>query len=68
MEVLYQLSYPGGRAWKPFENADFGLIARAYSELRKRGLVSRQGRHGMVVQAADEARERMTARESAHEV
>ncbi|MGD9737370.1 MAG: GntR family transcriptional regulator, partial [Solirubrobacterales bacterium] len=42
--------------------------ARAYSELRKRGLVSRQGRHGMVVQAADEARERMTARESAHEV
>ncbi|MGE0857387.1 MAG: GntR family transcriptional regulator, partial [Hyphomicrobiaceae bacterium] len=43
-------------------------VARAYSELRKRGLVSRQGRHGMVVQAADEARERMTARESAHEV
>lgn len=43
-------------------------VARAYGELRKRGLVSRQGRHGMVVKAAGRARERMAARESAHEV
>jgi hypothetical protein len=43
-------------------------VARAYSELRNRGLVSRQGRHGMVVRAADTARQRLAARESAHAV
>jgi GntR family transcriptional regulator len=43
-------------------------VARAYGELRERGLVSRQGRHGMVVQAAAEARGRLAARESAHAV
>lgn len=43
-------------------------VARAYGELRNRGLVSRQGRHGMVVRAADSARRRMAARESAHQV
>lgn len=43
-------------------------VARAYGELGKRGLVRRQGRHGMVVQDAGPARDRMAAREAAHEV
>ncbi|MFN8215599.1 MAG: GntR family transcriptional regulator [Solirubrobacterales bacterium] len=43
-------------------------VARAYGELRERGLVFRQGRHGMVVRAASSARARMAARETAHEV
>ncbi|MGE0065744.1 MAG: GntR family transcriptional regulator [Solirubrobacterales bacterium] len=43
-------------------------VARAYGELRNRGLVSRQGRHGMVVRSAESARERMAARESAHAI
>lgn len=43
-------------------------VARAYGELGRRGLVRRQGRHGMVVQDAGAARERMAARDAAHEV
>lgn len=43
-------------------------VVRAYAELRNRGLVSRQGRHGMVVRDASHARERMAARENAHAV
>jgi DNA-binding transcriptional regulator YhcF (GntR family) len=43
-------------------------VVRAYAELRARGLVTRQGRHGMVVTNAGAARERKAARESAHTV
>ena len=43
-------------------------VVRAYAELRDRGLVARHGRHGMVVRGADQARKRLAARESAHEV
>lgn len=43
-------------------------VARAYGELGRRGLVRRQGRHGMVVQEAAAARERMAARDAAHAV
>jgi DNA-binding transcriptional regulator YhcF (GntR family) len=43
-------------------------VARAYGELGKRGLVSSQGRRGMVVRDSGRARERMAARESAHSV
>jgi len=43
-------------------------VARAYGELAKRRLVKRQGRHGMVVRGSEQAREKMSARESAHEV
>jgi GntR family transcriptional regulator len=43
-------------------------VARAYGELGKRGLVSSQGRRGMVVRDSGRARERMAARESAHTV
>jgi GntR family transcriptional regulator len=43
-------------------------VVRAYAELRKRGLVSRHGRHGMVVREAGQARKRMAARENAHSV
>ena len=43
-------------------------VARAYGELGRRGVVRRQGRHGMVVQGAGAARERMAARNAAHEV
>ena len=43
-------------------------VVRAYAELRSRGLVTRQGRHGMVVRNAAQARERLAARESAHSV
>jgi GntR family transcriptional regulator len=43
-------------------------VARAYGELGKRGLVSSQGRRGMVVRDSGRARERMAARESAHRV
>lgn len=43
-------------------------VVRAYAELRSRGLVSRHGRHGMVVREAGQARERLAARESAHAV
>jgi GntR family transcriptional regulator len=43
-------------------------VVRAYAELRARGVVTRQGRHGMVVRNAANARERLAARESAHTV
>lgn len=43
-------------------------VARAYGELGKHGLVSSQGRRGMVVRNSGRARERMSARESAHRV
>jgi DNA-binding transcriptional regulator YhcF (GntR family) len=43
-------------------------VVRAYAELRGRGLVTRQGRHGMVVRGAAQARERLAARETAHSV
>jgi len=43
-------------------------VARAYGELGKRGLVTSQGRRGMVVRESGRARERMAARESAHKV
>jgi GntR family transcriptional regulator len=43
-------------------------VARAYGELGKRGLVTSQGRRGMVVCDSGRARERMAARESAHTV
>ena len=43
-------------------------VARAYGELRQAGLVSSQGRRGMVVRDSGRARERMAARESAHTV
>lgn len=43
-------------------------VARAYGELRERGLVRRQGRHGMVVCNAAQAREKMVTREDAHEI
>jgi GntR family transcriptional regulator len=43
-------------------------VVRAYAELRSRGLVSRQGRLGMVVRGAGEARERLAARENAHQI
>jgi DNA-binding transcriptional regulator YhcF (GntR family) len=43
-------------------------VARAYTELQERGLVEGQGRNGMVVRGAARARERLVARESAHEV
>jgi len=43
-------------------------VVRAYAELRKRGLVTRQGRHGMVVRGATDARERLAARENAHRI
>ena len=43
-------------------------VARAYGELAKRGLVTSQGRRGMVVRDSGSARERMAARESAHRV
>ena len=43
-------------------------VARAYSELSKRGLVGRQGRLGMVVRGSSRARDRLSSRESAREV
>jgi DNA-binding transcriptional regulator YhcF (GntR family) len=43
-------------------------VARAYSELGKRGLVGRQGRLGMVVRGASQARDRLTSRDSARAV
>src|SRR5688572_24257744 len=43
-------------------------VARAYTELQQRGLVEGQGRNGMVVHGAARARERLVAREHAHEV
>ena len=43
-------------------------VVRAYAELQKLGLVSRHGRHGMVVRGAGKARDRLAARESAHTV
>jgi DNA-binding transcriptional regulator YhcF (GntR family) len=43
-------------------------VARAYGELGRRGLVTSQGRRGMVVRDSGRARERMAARETAHAV
>lgn len=43
-------------------------VARAYSELGKRGLVGRQGRLGMVVRGASHARDRLSSREDARSV
>jgi DNA-binding transcriptional regulator YhcF (GntR family) len=43
-------------------------VARAYGELGKRGLVGRQGRLGMVVRGASEARDRLSSRDNARSV
>lgn len=43
-------------------------VARAYSELGKRGLVGRQGRLGMVVRGAGQARDRLSSRDTARDV
>lgn len=59
---------PSSRMLADNLNVNRNTVARAYGELRSRGLVSRQGRHGMVVRAADTARQKMAARESAHQV
>lgn len=43
-------------------------VARAYSELAKRQLVKRHGRHGMVVCGSEKARDHLAVRDSAHEI
>jgi len=43
-------------------------VARAYGDLGKRGLVGRQGRLGMVVRGAGQARDRLSSRDSARAV